>query len=95
MYYFGYYILFSEIWENGNAETGEHNDRQCLICSKEFGSVKECSDHSKICRTSLKCKKCKWVFHKLSTHNGHVSICDGLNKYKCSGCGMCFTEKKL
>ena len=34
------------------------------------------------------------MFHRLSTYNGHVSICDGLNKYKCSGCGMCSTEKR-
>ena len=80
--------------KKGNVETGELNERQCLTCRKEFGSVKEHSDHFKICKTSVKCKNCNQVFNKLSTCNGHVSICDGLNKYKCSSCGMCFTEKR-
>ena len=56
--------------------------------------MKECSDHFKICKTSLKCKKYNQIFNKLSTYNGYVSICNDLNKYKCSGCGMCFTEKR-
>ena len=24
----------------------------------------------------------------------HINICNGLHQYKCSGCGMCFSEKK-
>ena len=31
---------------------------------------------------------------KLSLYHAHVTICHGLHQYKCSGCGMCFSEKK-
>ena len=70
------------------------NDRECLICKKEFQSITQCSEHFIICRSSLKCQKCDTVFDKLSIYHAHVTICDGLHKYKCSGCGMCFHEKK-
>ena len=65
-----------------------------MICKKEFDSVKQCCDHYKICKTSLKCKKCNQIFDKLHIYHAHVSICDGLDKYKCSGWGMCFTDRK-
>ena len=70
-----------------------HN-RQCLICKKELKSIKQCSEHFKICRRSLKCQKCNQVFNKLTIYHAHVSICNGLHEYKCSGCGMCFSDKK-
>ena len=65
-----------------------------MICQKEFDSVKQHRDHYKICKTSLKCKKCDQIFDKLHICHAYVSICDGLDKYKCSGCGMCFTDRK-
>ena len=70
------------------------NDRECLICKKEFQSIKQHCEHFKICRSSLKCQKCDTVFDKLTIYHAHVTICNGLHKYKCSGCGKCFSEKK-
>ena len=55
--------------------------------------MKQCSEHFKICKNSLKCQKCAKVFDKLNIYHAHITICDGLDKYKCSGCGMCFSEK--
>ena len=51
-------------------------------------------DHYQICKTSLKCTKCGQMFDKLHTYHGHVNICDDLDKFKCSGCGLCFVDKK-
>ena len=30
---------------------------------------------------------------KLILYHAHVTICNDLHQYKCSGCGMCFSEK--
>ena len=49
--------MFSEIWGKWQMQKLENfNKRECLICRKEFGSVKECSDHFKICKTLLDVK---------------------------------------
>ena len=48
----------------------------------------------KFVNSSLKCTKCDQMFDKLHTYHGHVNICDGLDKFKCSGCGLCFVDKK-
>ena len=51
-----------------------------LDMSKQFETIKECSDHFKICRTSLKCKKCNIVFPKLNVYHAHANICNGLDQ---------------
>ena len=65
-----------------------------MICSKQFATKKECHNHYQMCKTSLKCIKCDKLFDTLCTFHGHVNICDGLDKFKCSGCGLCFVDKK-
>ena len=55
---------------------------------------KECHNHYKICKSSLKCTKCNKSFDKLCTFHAHENICTGLDKFKCSGCGLCFVDKK-
>ena len=42
----------------------------------------------------MTCIKCDKIFDTLHTYHAHVSICDGVDRYKCSGCGTCFTDKK-
>ena len=64
------------------------------LCTKEFDTVRQHCDHYKICKSSLKCTKCDQIFNKLHTYHVHVNICDGLDKYKCSGCGLCFIDRK-
>ena len=43
--------------------------------------------------SSLKCLKCNKSFDKLCTFQAHENICTGLDKFKCSVCGSCFTDK--
>ena len=70
------------------------NEKCCLICNKEFASERECQNHYKICRSSLICLKCNKSFDKLCTFQAHGNICAGLDKFKCSVCGLCFSDKK-
>ena len=39
-------------------ETGDKNDKCCLICNKQFTTKEECHNHYQICKSSLKCTKC-------------------------------------
>ena len=75
---------------SNRAESGDKNDKCCLICDKEFMTKNECHNHYKICKSSLKCIKCD----KLCTFHAHENICAGLAKFKWSGCGLCFVDKK-
>ena len=81
-----------DIEDSGKSTT--KNDIECLICTKEFDTAKQCHDHYKTCKTSLTCKKCHQKFDKLHTYDAHVSMCDGLDRYKCSGCGLSFIDHK-
>ena len=56
--------------------------------------MREHRDHYQICKISLKCTKCDQLFDKLHTYHGYVNIRDGLDKFKCSNCGLCFVDKK-
>ena len=82
----------SEIQESG--ECSIQNDKECLICHKQFNSVKQWHNHYKICKNSLICKKCNKIFETLHTYDAHVGICDGVDRYKCLGCNTCFTGRK-
>ena len=55
---------------------------------------KQCHNHYKICKTSLKCIKHNKSFDKPCAFHAHENICKGLDKFKCSGCGLCFVDKK-
>ena len=39
-------------------------------------------------------QKCHQIFDQLHTYDAYVSMCDGLDRYKCSGCGLCFIDWK-
>ena len=65
-----------------------------LDVHQTFHTMREYHDHYQICKSSLKCTKCDQIFDKLCTYHGHVNICDGLDKFKCSGCGLCFLIKR-
>ena len=45
-------------------------------------------------KLSLKCIKCNKSFDRLRTFHAHKNICTGLDKFKCSGCGLCFIDNK-
>ena len=87
-------LLVTHMMLNRERESGEKNEKCCLICNKEFATKWECQNHYKICKSSLKCIKCNKSFDKLHTFHAHENICTGLDKFKCSVCGLCFVDKK-
>ena len=42
----------------------------------------------------MTCKKCDKICDTLHTYDAHVGMCNGVDRYKCSGCKTCFTDRK-